>query len=193
MQFGSALPDEIHDNQIISIPGISGREKREISMKTLSKIIHARMEEIFDQVYVEVKGSGYSNKLIAGLVVTGGGSQLKHLKQMVEYTTGFSTRIGFPTVHLAKDTAEEIKNPMYATGLGLILKGYEYIDRERAKRKNIPIAVEEKKEEVKTEVVVEKVETTEEQKKKKAPGGFKNIFDSALSWFEDKGVNKDFE
>ncbi|MBK7150026.1 MAG: rod shape-determining protein [Bacteroidetes bacterium] len=117
--FGSALPNEMHENEIISIPGIGGRDRKEISMRTLAHIVNDRMEEIFAQVYFEIKSSGFANSLNAGIVITGGGSQLKHLKQLVEYTTGgLSARIGFPTAYLSRDNKEEMKHPMFSTGLG---------------------------------------------------------------------------
>ena len=127
VRHGSALPDGFGDNKIISIPGIEGRPVREVSMKTLSEIIKARMEEIFEHVYTHIQRSGYFNKIIAGVVVTGGGSQLKHLPQMIEYTTGLSTRVGYPSVHTAKETPAELNSPMYATGIGLVLNGFDYI------------------------------------------------------------------
>ena len=102
MKFGSAWPGENKDNEIVSIPGLRGREPKEITLKNLSKIIHAREVEIVEQVYVEIKNYGneeQKKKLIAGLVLTGGGSQLKHLKQLVEYITGMDTRIGYPNEH----------------------------------------------------------------------------------------------
>ncbi len=126
--FGSALPNETQENEIISIPGIAGRDRKEISMRTLAHIINARMDEIFSAVYFEIKSSGYANSLNAGIVITGGGSQLKHLKQLVEYTTGLSARIGFPTSYIAKDNKDELKHPMYSTGIGLVLEGYKEFD-----------------------------------------------------------------
>ncbi|MGB5320402.1 cell division FtsA domain-containing protein, partial [Eudoraea sp.] len=90
----------------------------------LSKIIHARVVEIVEQVYVEIKNYGHEEqkkKLIAGIVLTGGGSQLKHLKQLVEYITGMDTRIGYPNEHLAGDSEEEIASPLYATAVGLLM------------------------------------------------------------------------
>ena len=60
------------------------------------------------------------------IVVTGGGSQLKHITQLFEYMTGMTTRIGLPTEHLAStNTIEAITSPMYATGFGLVMKGFE--------------------------------------------------------------------
>jgi cell division protein FtsA len=80
--------------------------------------------EIIEQVYVEIQNYGHEDqkkKLIAGIVLTGGGSQLKHLKQLVEYITGMDTRIGYPNEHLAGDSDEEIASPLYATAVGLLM------------------------------------------------------------------------
>lgn len=124
IKFGSAWPGENKDNEIVSIPGLRGREPKEITLKNLSKIIHARVVEIIEQVYVEIKNYGHEDqkkKLIAGIVLTGGGSQLKHLKQLVEYITGMDTRIGYPNEHLAGDSDEEIASPLYATAVGLLM------------------------------------------------------------------------
>ncbi|MDC6365856.1 MULTISPECIES: cell division protein FtsA [Flavobacteriaceae] len=128
IKFGSAWPGENKDNEIVSIPGLRGREPKEITLKNLSKIIHARVVEIVEQVYVEIKNYGHEEqkkKLIAGIVLTGGGSQLKHLKQLVEYITGMDTRIGYPNEHLAGDSDEEIASPLYATAVGLLMNALE--------------------------------------------------------------------
>ena len=128
MKFGSAWPGENKDNEIVSIPGLRGREPKEITLKNLSKIIHARVVEIVEQVYVEIKNYGHEEqkkKLIAGIVLTGGGSQLKHLKQLVEYITGMDTRIGYPNEHLAGDSDEEIASPLYATAVGVLMNAVE--------------------------------------------------------------------
>ncbi|PCJ97363.1 MAG: cell division protein FtsA [Flavobacteriaceae bacterium] len=135
MKFGSAWPGENKDNEIVSIPGLRGREPKEITLKNLSKIIHARVVEIVEQVYVEIKNYGHDDqkkKLIAGIVLTGGGSQLKHLKQLVEYITGMDTRIGFPNEHLAGDSDEEIASPLYATAVGLLMNAIKNIDKKES-------------------------------------------------------------
>ena len=59
--------------------------------------------------------------MIGGIVLTGGGSQLKHLKQLVEYITGMDTRLGYPSEHLAGNNSIEISSPMYATAVGLVM------------------------------------------------------------------------
>ena len=126
IKFGSAWPGENRENEIVSIPGLRGRDPREISLKNLSKVIHARAVEIIEQVYLEIKNYGHEEqkkKLIAGIVLTGGGSQLKHLKQLVEYVTGMDTRVGYPNEHLAGDTDQNVTRPLYATAVGLLMDG----------------------------------------------------------------------
>ncbi len=123
IKFGSALANEATDNEIIAIPGLKGREAKEISVKNLAHIIQARVTEIFEHVMFEIKNSGYQHKLIAGIVVTGGGSQLKHIAQLIEYVTGIDARVGYPTEHLSKGMTEEVSSPMFSTGIGLVLKG----------------------------------------------------------------------
>jgi cell division protein FtsA len=127
-KFGSAWPGENKDNEIVSIPGLRGRDPKEISLKNLSKIIHARVVEIIEQVFTEIKAYGHEDprkKLIAGIVLTGGGSQLKHIKQLVEYITGMDTRIGYPNEHLAGNSSEEISSPLFATAVGLVMNSIE--------------------------------------------------------------------
>ena len=126
VKFGSAWPGENKETEIVAIPGLLGRDPKEISLKTLSKIINARVVEIIEQVYLEIKNYGndeVKKKLIGGIVLTGGGSQLKHLKQLVEYVTGMDTRIGFPGEHLAGDTKNS--SPIFSTAVGLVMKALE--------------------------------------------------------------------
>lgn len=138
IKFGSAWPGENKDNEIVSIPGLRGRDPKEISLKNLSKIIHARVVEIIEQVYLEIKNYGHEEqkkKLIAGIVLTGGGSQLRHLKQLVEYITGMDTRIGYPNEHLAGDSDSETTSPMYATAVGLVLTSLNEKNRKHSSAK----------------------------------------------------------
>lgn len=125
VQFGSALSDEAKSNAFITIPGIRGMPKRDVSVKTLAKIIQARMSEIMDFVSFNIKQAGLDNRMLnGGVVLTGGGSQLKHVIQLTEYVTGMNARIGYPNEHLAPGHFEELKKPQFATCIGLILKGY---------------------------------------------------------------------
>lgn len=130
-KFGSALAAENKENEVVCIPGLRGREPKEISLRTLAEIIQSRMEEILEHVYFEIKNSGMEKQLIAGIVLTGGGAQLKHLKHLVELMTGMSTRIGYPNEHIAKSAVEDVTSPLHATGVGLVMKGFDYLERRR--------------------------------------------------------------
>src|SRR6195952_3194295 len=97
VQFGSALANEAKANAYITIPGLRGMPPKEISVKNLAHIIQARMSEILDFVTYHLKQVGLDNKMLnGGIILTGGGSQLKHLIQFTEYVTGLNARIGFP-------------------------------------------------------------------------------------------------
>ena len=180
-KFGSAWPGENKENEIVSIPGLRGRDPKEITLKNLSKIIHARVVEIIEQVFLEIKNYGHEEpkkKLIAGIVLTGGGAQLKHLKQLVEYITGMDTRIGYPNENLAGDSDESFSSPQYATAVGLLMNGLKKIDKQKAK--NLPPKVSQEKNEEKTVVVDNEIKIEEEPKEPK-----KSIFEKWGDKFRD--------
>jgi len=160
IQYGSALGDLAKEEEVVSIPGISGREPKEISFKSLAYIIQSRMEEIFDAVIYEIENSGYFDRLSAGIVITGGGALLKHLPALVKFKTGMDVRIGYPMEHLAPDSLEEVNHPMFATSVGLIQKGFEQND------KNITphTKVEQPEVELEEEVENEKIENKRDGK-----------------------------
>lgn len=168
VQFGSALANEAKANAFITIPGLRGMPAKEISVKNLANIIQARMSEIMDFVTYHLKQVGLDNKMLnGGIVLTGGGAQLRHLIQLTEYVTGLNARIGYPNEHLAGGHIEELARPMYATCLGLILKGYDDFEHNRkqfemeyrkiAVPENLRQAVKEAPAEVKDEVNAEQV------------------------------------
>lgn len=183
VKFGSALAQENQENEIISIPGLRGRPHKEISVKFLAQIIQARMEEILEFVLFEIKSSGYERKLAAGIVVTGGGSLLKHLPQLVMLTTGMDCRIGTPNEHLAGNE-DELKNPLYATGVGLVMKGIEKYERDSKRGVNL----------VKQEVEVEAENPVQKKKESKKVAGhsqkkigsfFTTLIDRTKDWMSD--------
>jgi len=128
VKFGSAMYTEDQENVMVSIPGLRGREPKEIAVKNLSEIIGARYKEIIDLVYHQIKVSGYENKLMTGIVITGGGAQIRNLKQLVAFVTGKETRIGYPNEHLGSESKDTVVSPMYATGVGLVMKGFEHAE-----------------------------------------------------------------
>ncbi len=154
VKFGSALARENREEEIVAIPGLRGRTPKEISIKNLASIIQARMEEIIEHIYYEIKNSGYEKKLIGGIVLTGGGAQLKHIAQLTEFLTGLDTRIGYPNEHLSTDVVTEMASPMYATGVGLVIEGIGRYQKEVEKIK--PEA----------HIVAEEIPETADKKKK---------------------------
>ena len=136
-KFGRAIAEDASPNEIVSIPGIRNRAPKEISVKNLAHIIEARMEEIIELIHTEIITSGYENRLAGGIVITGGGSQLVNLKQLVEYMTGMDARIGYPNEHLGKSKTETVKSPMYATSVGLVLSGFRAIDERENRYKEV--------------------------------------------------------
>ena len=126
VKFGSAWPAENSDTEVVSIQGLPGRPPVEISLKSISRIIKARVEEIIQLADAEIKRyQEMSNDsiLLGGIVLTGGGAELKHLPQLVNLITGLYTRIGKPVQHLDGGTEEDLIRPMYATAVGLLMKG----------------------------------------------------------------------
>ncbi len=127
LKFGVALGEKADENKVIVIPAIPGREPKEISFRNLAHIIQSRMEEIIDAVMFHIENSGCADKLGAGIVITGGGAMLRHLNQLFRFKTGKDVRIGFPGEHLSGES-ETINEPCYATGVGLLMKGFAYMD-----------------------------------------------------------------
>ncbi len=124
VQHGSCFVDYAADNKIVAIPGINGREPREVSYKFLASIIEARMDEIIDAVQYHIECSGYDGKLPAGIVLTGGSALLGYLPEFVKYKTGLEVRCGKP-LFLTADSNTETNHCTYATAVGLLMKGFE--------------------------------------------------------------------
>lgn len=127
IKFGSAMSSSTKENVIVSIPGLRGKDPKEVSVKNLSAVIESRMKEIIDLVNYQIKSSGYQDKLMTGIVITGGGSQLRNLPQLVSYVTGKEVRVGYPNEHLGSDSKSIIKSPIFSTGVGLVQKGFEEV------------------------------------------------------------------
>jgi cell division protein FtsA len=189
VQFGSALADEAKANAYITIPGLKGMPAKEISVKNLAQIIQARMSEILDFVSYHLKQVGLDSRALnGGVILTGGGSQLKHLIQLTEYTTGLNARIGLPNEHLAPNHIEELKKPMYSTCIGLILKGYNDYEHHNKDfqssfvKVNVPSTLTKQEDEVKMEVPTAPVVNVAQRKNK-----FWNMFkDNLIDMFKEE-------
>ena len=193
VQFGSALANEAKSNAFITIPGLRGMPAKEISVKNLANIIQARISEIMDFVTYHLKQVGLDNRMLnGGIILTGGGSQLKHLIQLTEYATGLPARIGYPNEHLAAGHIDELAKPTYSTCIGLILKGYDDYEHDRKqfemdfKNVEVPELLKNKDEEV-TEVKPEETVSEKEMVRRKNLTGFWGKFkDRIIDLFKEE-------
>ncbi len=188
LQFGSALSDEAKNNAYITIPGLRGMPPKEISVKNLANIIQARMSEILDFVSYHLKQVGLEGRMLnGGIVLTGGGSQLKHLIQLTEYVTGLNARIGFPNEHLSAGHIEELAKPMYSTCIGLILKGYNTFENNQNRMKGIYVPKEEILEEaVTTDESGEDIIIKVKKRKKSMRSFMDSIKDGLIDLFKEE-------
>jgi len=117
---GEGYADLIQEDEVITVPGIAGRPPKEITKSILGKIIQARMEEILEIVGIEIKRSGYSDALSAGVVLTGGGSLVKNICPLANESLGMDAKIGLP-LGITGGLVEEVNSPIYATAVGLVI------------------------------------------------------------------------
>jgi len=192
LQFGSALADEAKSNAFITIPGVRGMPAREISVRNLANIIQARMSEILDFVSFHLKQVGIDGRMLnGGIVLTGGGSQLKHLIQLTEYVTGYNARIGYPNEHLAAGHIDELAKPMYSTCIGLILKGYNVYENSQ----NTLLGLMPGKMELEEETVIAQPEGGDmvigvKKRKKSLKSFMDSIKDGLIDLFKEDGDSK---
>ncbi len=186
VKFGSALTEEVFDNRIVTIPGIKGRDYKEISEKNLSRIIQARMEEIFDFVVWEIRRSGYERKLIGGIVLTGGGALMRDIEKLCSFHTGMSTRIGMPVEKLAHGYSETVASPIYATAIGLLINGIKN-ESDKVITTTEPVRAQASQTIPSPEKVVEATLTGEENRaavKSNNNKWLEGIFKKTKEWFE---------
>ena len=166
-------------------------------------IIQARAEEILDHVLWEIRRAGFGNQeLIGGIVLTGGGSLLKDLDKLTELHTGMAARLGTPVEHLTHGYQEKLTSPIYATGVGLLLQGFEDIDNGRIE----PALSRRKEKEAKAKAqaaaqnaresdslkereaaqarLLELKEKREAEMAEQDGGWFNNVFKKTKEWFE---------
>jgi cell division protein FtsA len=185
VKFGAALAEEVVENRIITIPGIKGRDYKEISEKNLARIIQARMEEVLDYVVWEIRRSGYERKLIGGIVLTGGGAMLRDIEKLCEFHTGMSTRIGAPIEHLAHGYQEKVASPIYATAIGLLLNGIAFQEEQLRLH---PVVAEKVVVQEELELVVEQAVSApvkgEDRQQQQGGKWLEGIFKKTKEWFE---------
>ena len=197
VKFGSALASENRDDEVVSIPGIRGRDPKEISFKNLAHIIQARLEEIFELVNYEIQKAKADNQLIAGIVLTGGGAMMRHIQQLAEFKTGLEVRIGYPNEHLNQTKMKELSSPMYSTGIGIVIETIarmehdEYLheaeeaEKRRAAQEGKTLVSEPQTETAKT---VDEKEDNKDKKTKKRVIDLKKIVTSFTEFFTPDNI-----
>ena len=121
-RYGGAMRDKAQPDKYITTPGLSAKAPKEISCQNLAAIIEARMLDIIDFVMEEIKKSGFGDKLGAGVVLTGGGAQLRDLDALFKSYTGQDVRVAGPESVFAEDSLEIIGTPDMATAAGILAK-----------------------------------------------------------------------
>lgn len=181
IKFGSAVASENRDDEVVSIPGIRGREPKEISFRNLASIIQARLEEIFDLINYEIQKVNANHKLIAGIVLTGGAAMMKHIQQLAEFKTGLEVRLGYPNEYLANETSEELASPMYSTCVGLVIEGAAKYEQDMIKQKYNNA----------NESIKEETDNEENEKKEKPKTfTFKNIITRFSQFFKPENLDE---
>lgn len=133
-EFGYALISEIINDDVVTIQAIKGRKPLKIEKSIISRIIQARMEELFVLAAQEIKRSGIENYLPAGVVITGGGSLLKGTRELAQQVLGTEVNLGVP-MDIGGGLIKEVESPIYATGIGLIFHRQKYLTQKRNIRK----------------------------------------------------------
>ncbi len=123
IQHGCALASLADLNATIEIPGVAHRQKKDLSPKHLAEIIEARYEELFTLVAAELRRSGFEDLVAAGIVLTGGAAKIKGVLELAEQVFQMPIRLGAP--QNISGMTEVLNNSIYATGVGLLLSGYQ--------------------------------------------------------------------
>lgn len=197
IEHGSCYSAYAPDGKSIFIPGIGGREGREISFKLLANIIEARVAELLEAVDYEIERSGYKNLLKGGIVLTGGSSSLANIIQLTHIVTGMDARIAMPNDSIAQDSLDDVFKPALSTAVGLVIMGFEKMESDGVNYNTTTAIVKEEEKEIveQEDNTLDQNKKSEKVKEEKAPKekkqGFKlkNFFKS----FETETMFKDNE
>ena len=143
-EYGHTHLDSLLNDEVIMIPGIAGRSPMEAKKSYLTQIIQARMEEIFTFALSEIRRSGFSQRLGAGVVITGGCSLLRGVEELAQNVFGMPVKIGIPSGITYSGLAPEVENPIYSTSVGLALYGLGDDNKHKNGNKNSEKKVVEK-------------------------------------------------
>jgi cell division protein FtsA len=120
LRYACAMPQLANVNETIEVPSVGDRAPRRLERQTLAEVVEPRYEELFGLVQAELKRSGFENMIAAGVVLTGGGSRMEGAIELAEEVFNMPVRLGIPQ-HVT-GLVEVVRNPVYATGVGLLLE-----------------------------------------------------------------------
>ena len=133
-KYGCAVSDFTQDDEVIAVPGVGGRPPRDLSRRSLADIIEPRYVELFELVKAEIERNGFESKIPAGIVLTGGTSQIEGAVELAESIFQTSVRLGNPENFTGMESI--LKNPIYATSLGLLGYGFDRLKQGYALEQN---------------------------------------------------------
>jgi len=133
-KYGCAVSDFTQDDEVIAVPGVGGRPPRDLSRRSLAEIIEPRYVELFELVKAEIERNGFESKIPAGIVLTGGTSQIEGAVELAESIFQTSVRLGNPENFTGMESI--LKNPIYATSLGLLGYGFDRLKQGYALEQN---------------------------------------------------------
>ena len=133
-KYGCAVAEFTTESETIEVAGVGGRAPRELSRKALAEIVEPRYVELFELVKAEIQRNGFDGKIPAGIVLTGGTSKMEGVVELAESIFQTSVRIGVPENFKGMESV--LKNPIYATSLGLLGYGFDQLKQGIALEQN---------------------------------------------------------
>ena len=185
VQCGQAIVTPNIKNKVVTIPGSGGLKPKEISLDYLAMIIQARMNEIIATVKQIIESTGVKESLGAGVVLTGGGAMLRHIRNLFALGSALEPRIGVPNLHIKSKIESVTTLPSNATSIGLLMMGFDN-NLNDATNSDLHIDLGEKKQETAEKEEVNNDENFEIKKVKKKKGKamekFSSVWSATFDW-----------
>ena len=127
VKYGCALRQLADSRETVEVPGVDGREPRQLSVQTLAEVLEPRVVELYEMVLNELRRSGMEEMIASGIVITGGSAMMRGMVELGEEIFHMPVRMGLP--RYVGGLSEVVGNPRYATGVGLVLMGKQQLER----------------------------------------------------------------
>jgi cell division protein FtsA len=127
IKHGCALRQLADPREVVEVPGVDGREPRQLSVQTLAEVLEPRVVELYEMVLNELRRSGMEEMIASGIVITGGSAMMRGMVELGEEIFHMPVRMGLP--RYVGGLSEVVSNPRYATGVGLVLMGKQQLER----------------------------------------------------------------